>query len=311
MKKILAFCLVAACRPSPAVAPHLSSPAPTSPSSSAACATALPLLAKQHTHNVLRLYLAPVAVEHETVRVGFVAQPSFTADGSGLYFTWRPEGSQADIWFRDLRSGVEHPVTCTSVEEYAAALVRDGLVVVRIEPDLTRRLVKLDFQGRERQVLFPTLTGVGAHVWLDDTTAVLFVPGPDPTMRSSLVLADLRTGKLDTVARDVGAALAIIPGTGARAVSYLDNHEEHHSNLMRLDVDTKATTLVLPLPEDADQIAWLPDGSFVRGSGTQILRASATSPAWQQVADLAGKIDGSIQRLVIHDDQLAIVVHVD
>ena len=40
---------------------------------------------------------------------------------------------------------------------------------------------------------------------------------------------------------------------------------------------------------------------------------SSAPPAWQEVADLAGKLEGAIARLVVSDDQrrLAIVVHVD
>jgi hypothetical protein len=316
--KLVALYLVAACQTSPAAVPHSSSQS-SARSSDVACAAALPLLAKQHTPNATRLYLAPVSVEHDTVHVGppvlatskrgFVNQPSLLPDGSGLYFTWRPEGSQADIWFRDLRTGAEHPVTCTSVEEYAASPTRDGLIVVRVEADLSRRLVRLDLEGHERQVVFPSMTTVGAHAWVDDNTAVLFEPGPDATTPSSLVLADLRSGKLETVARDVGAALAAIPG--ARAVSYIDNQDEHQPKLMRLDVDTHATMLLLALPEGADNVAWLPDGSVVRGSGTRILRASMASPAWQEVADLAGTIEGTIMRLVIRDNHLAIVVHIE
>ena len=63
-------------------------------------------------------------------------------------------------------------MTCTSTEEYVASPRADGLTVVRVEPDLRRDLVRLGPDGRERQVLFPSLTTVGSQLWLDDTTAV-------------------------------------------------------------------------------------------------------------------------------------------
>lgn len=310
--KRFAWCLLAACHAAPAP------PAPTA-SNQDACAPALPLLAKQHTPNASRLYLAPISAASGSVHVGapvlattklgYVNQPAFAADGSGLYFTWRPDGSQADIWFRDAHTGAEHPVTCTSVEEYAAVPVPDGLVVVRVQADLSRTLVALDRDGHDRAALFPALTNVGAQLWLDATTAVIFDPGPDSSTPSRLIVANAQTGALATAAQDVGAAMAVIPGT--RAISYIDNHDEHHPMLMKLDVDTRATSVLMALPEGADNVAWLSDGSVLRGMGTQIMRASPAAPDWQPVADLAGAIAGPIQRVVVHGDTLAVVVHVE
>jgi len=275
-----------------------------------ACAVPLPLLAKQHTPNVTKLYLASLAVEGGAVKIGrpalltskqgYVNQPAFSADGQGLYFTWRPEGGQADIYLHDLRTGAERAITCSSVEEYAAAPTSEGLAVVRVEANLDRHVVRLGPDGRERQILFPSLTSVGGQLWLDATTAVLFIAGES----SSLVLADTRTGKLETLVANVGAATAKIPGT--RDVSYVnqgDSASDGHWNLMRLDVNTRATALVLPLPPAVDQVAWLPDGSVLAGAGTRIIRASARAPTWQDVVDLAGAIDGTLARVVISGDR--------
>src|SRR5689334_22870393 len=109
--RYVALGLLAACHAAPAPAPPPDQ----------ACAPALPLLAKQHTPNSSRLYVAPLVIADSTVHVGapvlvttkrgYVNQPAFTADGTGLYFTWRPVGSQADIWLHDLRTGAERAVT--------------------------------------------------------------------------------------------------------------------------------------------------------------------------------------------------------
>jgi Tol biopolymer transport system component len=306
---LLLPCVVTACQTTPPAAPH---------PPDGACAVALPLLAKQHTPNATRLYLASLALRDGKVEIGapalatskrgYVHQPAFSPEGNGLYFTWRPDGSQADIWFRDLATGAERPVTCSSVEEYAAAPRGDGLTVVRVEPDLRRDLVSLGPDGRERQILFPSLTTVGAQVWIDDTTAVLFVTGTTPDGASSLVLADQRTGTLAKLVENVGAAMAVIPGT--RDISFVDLSDDGHAKLMRLDVGTHATTLLLPLPDGVDQVAWLPDGSVLAGVGTRIVRASPTSPEWQDVAELASAIAGPIMRVVVSSDhrRIALVV---
>ena len=294
---LVGLCCVSACQPAAPAGPR---PPP------AACAPAIPLLAQQHTRNVTRLYLAPLAGDFTigapalaTTRPGYVSQPAFAPDGSGLYFTWRPEGSQADIWFHDLRTGAERPITCTSVEEYSAKPVADGLSVIRIAADLTRGLVRIGLDGRDRQVLFPSVTTVGAYTWVDDTTAAMFVPPTPPDTASSLVLGDARTGAVQTVARDVGPTLAMIPGT--HDLSYVDQSDEH-PRLMRLDVASHVTTMLLPLPDGVDHVTWLPDASFLAGHGTRLVRASLDAPLWRDAGDLTG-IEGTLTSMVISPDR--------
>lgn len=313
-----------------AVACHGTTASVTSPEPGPehACAPALPLLASQHTANVTRIYVAPLTVSASSIRLGapalmtrkrgYVNQPAFASDGSGLYFTWRPVGSQADIWFHDLRSGEDHPVTCTSEEEYAASMTPDrmALSVIRVGNDLSRTLAVLGFDGKLQRTLLPSLTLVGAYRWADDHTLAVFVSAPDGASR--LVLGDATTGRVDAVAEQVGAALAAIPGT--HAISYLDNRDPHRMSLMSVDVASRATEKLLELPDDVDQVAWLADDSVLVASGTRILRATPmaavrapASPTWQEVGDLAGKLDGAIARLLVSEDQrwLAIVVRVD
>jgi hypothetical protein len=60
-------------------------------------------------------------------------------DGAALYFTWRPEGGQADIWLHDIATGTERPVTCTSEEEYGATPTPDGLICCSSERPAANR----------------------------------------------------------------------------------------------------------------------------------------------------------------------------
>ncbi|MEO8699737.1 MAG: hypothetical protein ABI867_06820 [Kofleriaceae bacterium] len=296
---------------------HAGSPTLPRPTD-AACAVALPLLAKQHTPNATRIYLAPLTVAAgqltigtpvlATAKRGFVNQPAFAPDGTGLYFTWRPEGSQADIWFHDLRTGAERAITCSSEEEYAAVPGRDGLTVVRVERDLRRDLVRIGLDGRERQALFPALTNVGAQSWIDDSTVAVFVAGTQDGA-SSLVIGDVRSGQVEPIAQNVGAAIAVIPGS--RSISYFDQHDDAVTTLVRYDLETKTSTPVLTVAEGIEQVAWL-DTEVLAGVGTRIVRASPSSPEWRDVIDLQGAIEGALVRLVISADHrwLALVVRV-
>jgi hypothetical protein len=291
------------------------SPPPAAPSPTTACAPALPLLAQQHTRNVTRLYLAPASLDTTlhlgapvpaTARTGFVSQPAFTPDGAGLYFTWRPDGSQADIWYRDLRTAAEHPVTCTSTEEYSARPIDGGLSVIRVEPDLTRHVVRLTADGRARDTLFPNQPNIGAYTWLDATTAALFIPPTPPATETSLVLADTRTPTLTPLVTQLDPGVAVIPGS--HDLSYVDHADPDHLRLMRLDLATRATTLIAPLPDRFSHIAWLPDGSYLAFLGTRIFRATPDAPQYTLVADLAGRIDGALTSITLSPDRTRVAL---
>jgi hypothetical protein len=305
MRALPILVLLGGCHPAPAPAA----------SSERACAAALPQLASQHTPNASSIYVAALAVSGDRIDVGapvlatrkqgYVNQPAFLADGSGVYFTWRPEDSQADIWLRDLRTGDERPVTCSSEEEYVASRSPRGeLTVVRVEPDLTRRLVVLGGDGKPRRTLFPGLSSVASYRWADDHTVALMNGEPDGSF--GMALGDVASGRVDTVAHQVRAVLAPIPGT--RAVSYVDGTDPEHLKLMSVDLATHETRLLLPLPDEVDSVAWLADGSMLAGRGARILRASVAAPSWREVASLDGKIDGPIARLVVSDDQHRIAI---
>jgi Tol biopolymer transport system component len=313
MRAALLLAAVTGCHAATATAPAI-----TAASSEHACAAALPQLASEHTPNRTRIYLVPLAASPDHVELGapvlatskqgYVNQPAFLADGSGMYFTWRPAGSQADIWLRDLRTREERPVTCSSEEEYVASPApdRQELTVVRVDPDRSRRLVVLGLDGAIRRALFPTLTSIGAYRWADDHTIAILAGEPDGSF--AIWIGDVSTGALDKVAHHVRAALATIPGR--RAVSYVDDSDPDHLQLRSIDLATHATAQLLSLPDSVDNIAWLSDGSVLAARGTQILRASAAAPDWREVASLAGKIEGTISRLVVSPDQqrLAVVV---
>ena len=274
-----------------------------------ACAAPLPLLAKQHSPNNSRLYLATFdgvtvgAPRLVTAKRGYVNQPAFA--GEGLYFTWRPEGSQADIWLHDLRTNDERAITCTSQEEYGASTTPDHhLSVIRIEDNLERRLVVLDAAGAPSRTLFPSLTTVGAYRWADDHTVAIMVSNPDGSA-SKLVLGDVGTGAAVSVAEEVGGALAVIPN--AHALSYVDMAGERPT-LMRLDLAARVTSKLVELPDGVDTVAWLGDGTALAGTANRIVRWKPGAASWEDVARVS--VDGSIARVVVSPDErtLAIVV---
>lgn len=304
-RSFLVLVMVAACHapPSPPKAPE------------AACAAALPALAAQHTRNVTRIYLATLELAGEQVVIGapalltqkrgYVNQPAFDADGAGVYFTWRPEGGQADIWHHALAGGAERPITCTSEEEYSATPTRDGLIVLRIAADGSRALVRLGPDGRMRERLFPGVADLGAYLWIDDTRVAMFFGGNDGTR---LAIGDPRSGAMRDVASGVSAAMT--PTAGGGALGYVDQQGDS-AQLMRLDLTTGAIVPVVTLPDGVEKFAWLADGSVLAGAGRTIVRASAGDPTWREVGRFDSALEGTITRVIAGAGRLAIVTRVD
>ncbi|HNV75049.1 MAG: PD40 domain-containing protein [Gemmatimonadaceae bacterium] len=247
------------------------------------------------------------ALRNVTAREGYDNQPAFSRDGRTLYFTSTREDAQADIYAYALADGTMSRVTRTAPEsEYSATEVPDGgaLSVIRVERDSTQRLWRVPLGTGTEAVILPSLKPVGYHAWADPFRLALFVLGAPPV----LVLADVRTGRADTLMVNIGRSLHRIPG--GSHVSVVSKAYEENWYIMDLDVDTRAMRPVAKLPKGTEDYAWLPDGRLIAGSGSKLFVADPSRAAeWVEVADLgSGGVTG-ITRLAVSPagDRVAIV----
>src|SRR5436190_4869906 len=79
--------------------------------------------------------------------------------------------------------------------------------VIRVEKDSTQRLWSFDWQGGDPKLVLEAVKPVGYHTWIDSTTLALFVLGQP----NALVVASTASGRVDTVARDIGRSLTTPP----------------------------------------------------------------------------------------------------
>jgi dipeptidyl aminopeptidase/acylaminoacyl peptidase len=242
-----------------------------------------------------------------SARAGYDNQPAFSADGRAVFYTSTRDDAQADIYRFDLASGRTTRVTRTDPEsEYSAAEVPGGgaISVIRVERDSAQRLWQLPLGAGSQSVIFPTLKPVGYHAWADDSRVVMFVLGTPP----ALVLGDRATGRIDTLAFNIGRSLHRIPNRAA--ISFVSKAYENASYVMSLDVATQAMLPLARLPEGVEDYAWLPDGRLIAGSGSTLLVCDVEGEArWVPVADLASAGLSSITRLAVSagGDRIAIV----
>jgi dipeptidyl aminopeptidase/acylaminoacyl peptidase len=279
--------------------------------------------ASQATPPSTDIYLAPVRQQggrvtvgtpvNITNRPGYDNQPSFTPDGRAVLFTSVRGDGQADIYRYDVRTKSTSRLTSTPESEYSATVYGDGtrFSVIRVEADSTQRLWSFRLDGTDPRLVFSSIKPVGYNAWIDSTTNALFLLGRP----NALVVADTRSGREDTLARDIGRSLVPLPKGGG--FSYLQHAKDSSWILTAVDVrramDARSfmTMPLVRMPPGADYIAWLAPAVALAGSGSKILiwRGSARETSWSPVADFSRYGLSRISRLALSPDHhwLAIV----
>ncbi|MFL5615798.1 MAG: TolB family protein [Gemmatimonadaceae bacterium] len=241
-----------------------------------------------------------------TNRPGYDNQPSFTPDSKAILFTSVRADAQADIYRYDLASKTTTRITSTPESEYSATVFGDGtrFSAIRVEADSTQRLWSFRLDGTDPRVLFPAIKPVGYHAWVDSTTVAMFLLGRP----NALVLADIRGGAADTVARDVGRSLQPLSNWGG--FSYVQRMIDSSWTLMAVDVRGSGRdrrTVAMPLvrmPPEADYVVWLQTAEAITATGSKLLlwRASDSSGKWQPIADFAQFGLHHVSRLALSPD---------
>jgi hypothetical protein len=238
---------------------------------------------------------------------GYDNQPSFTPDGSSIFFTSNRGATQTDVYRYDIASGSITRITNTPESEYSPTVTPDGvhISVVRVEADRTQRLWRFTLDGRTPELVLDRVKPVGYHAWIDDHTLALFVLGPPATLQ----LADTRSGNAETVARGINRSVLRIPRTGT--ISYVDTDEDGSLLVRELDPKTRtATTLVAAVAgaKEAD-LAWTPEGALLMAQKDVLYSWTRDARAWSRVADLAALGMHGVTRIAVSPtgDRIALV----
>lgn len=274
------------------------------------------------------IFLATLTIDHGAPSVvhpvnisnspGYDNQPSFTPDGRSLLFTSIRSGGQTDIYRYDIAARTLARVTDTPESEYSPTVTPDRahISVIRVEADGAQRLWQFTSDGKDPQLVLREVKPVGYHAWVDPQTLVLFVLGPPATLQ----LADTRSGRAETLARDIGRSIQPIPLRGT--VSFVERESGGDRplrlHLRELDPKTRAITPLVDAPAGAKEadVAWAPEGLLLmahedvlygwkRGGGGR----DAQSSTWTRIADLAALGLKGVTRLAVSPagDRIAFV----
>lgn len=202
-------------------------------------------------------------------------QPWWYPDGSGILYasvhdSSARDSSKADIYKYDMRSQKTSVVINTPrTAEYSPMIPPNkiGISVVQVlEDDTTQFLCRCDNATDECTSLLPKQKKVAYYVWID-ASRVAFVVLSDPWM---LLMANLTTGKIDTLAEDVGRCLQKVPGKNLQ-IAFVDKVSNPWT-IKTYDGKGGKISGVVPTLEEQEDFCYMPDGSLLMGSGSQLFR---------------------------------------
>src|SRR6185437_7901286 len=113
---------------------------------------------------------------------------------------------------------------------------------------------------------------------------------------------DARGARRDTIARDIGRSLVMIPG--ARAFTYLQRGPAGWS-LLRAELGgagAPETSTLAAMPAGADYVVWLSPRLAITAAGSSILSWSPGQTGWGPAADLSAAGLARASRLAVSPD---------
>ncbi len=241
-----------------------------------------------------------------TDRPGYDNQPEFLSDGSGILYTSIREDGQADIYEYIINTKATAHITKTSVSEYSPMVVPGvkGFSVVMVEKDSTQRIWEYKFGYTDAHVILPTVDSIGYYCWINKNTMAVFKLTEPPILE----IADIKTGHVEPMARNIGRCIQRIPEKNS--ISFVEKDSLKGWRIMELDLKTSGiSSIVNTLPSSEDYV-WTPDGVLLMGKDNKLYRFEPNEDTdWEQIWDFSTLGINDFYRMAISPDgsMLAIV----
>jgi dipeptidyl aminopeptidase/acylaminoacyl peptidase len=259
-----------------------------------------------------------------SVAPGYDNQPNFSPDGTKILFAANRDDKQIDVYVFDRASGKVTQLTQTAENENSPTYLPAGIgapggfSVVQSEFDSSggrpaapiQRLWRFGADGKSPQLVLAAINPVGYHAWIDADRLVLFVLGQQGKP-ATLQLADVKTGKRDVLAADIGRSLHRIPNT--RLASFVQRESSGEYWIKQIDVTSRKIEPLVKAAEGSSErdYAWMPDGTTIlMAARTKVMSWTRGAAGWSEVFDGEAHQLGAITRLAVSPkgDAVAMVV---
>jgi len=214
---------------------------------------------------------------------GYDNQPSFMGKANLLYAGTRDGAT--DIAVHNIPSGQNWWLNVpTDGGEYSPQPIpsQRAVAAVRLDPDGLQRLYKYPFGEKAPELLFNDLR-VAYFAFYDENKVMASVLSSD---RLDLVIADIKTQKVDTLLEGSGRSIHRVPNQ--KSMSYTVENESGNHEIYLYDMDSRESFFVCELPIGIQDYAWLDENRMILGSNAQLyLYDLLGNPNWIKVADLS------------------------
>lgn len=245
--------------------------------------------------------------ENITGRKGYDNQPFFSPDGKIIYYSAQAEDNRVHINAYNIRSKKSVQVTRTNTSEYSPMLTPAGTIsCVVVEEDSTQRIWHFDAKSGERKgCLTENTDSVGYYAWLGKDS-ILYYKLTDP---HSLRVFDLKTAEDNWLCDKPARSFRRVD---KRTMFYVIR-EEKQNIVMLYDLLLKKATLHATDVRGNEDYVWLPGTGLVKSEGAKLLRYSADTKVWVELADFTGAGIKKISRFAFSPDQkyLSLVSHTE
>lgn len=235
---------------------------------------------------------------------GYDNQPSFYDDKTVLFSSIR--NGQTDIAKYDIPSGEISWLTDTpGGSEYSPLRIpgSDDVSAIRLDTNGLQRLYRYDTSTGKSEVIRKDAK-VGYHIWHSKDILVNTILVDD---RMDLVLSNFKDEINPTVHKNVGRSLHKIPNTNK--ISYL-SQEAGNTAVLSLNPVTGETSVLQGLPNNINDMCWLPDGRLIFPYGKSIVGVNPETEENPRTLHLFQEEEiNNISRMVVSPDgkYLAIV----
>ncbi|MEL6134968.1 MAG: hypothetical protein AAFR59_16535, partial [Bacteroidota bacterium] len=262
------------------------------------------------------IFLIPLSYEGEhmklgeakniTNRKGYDNQPSFSPDGSKVFYIAADDSGQSDVFFYDLQQGAPFKMTQTPLrKEYSPKITPDGkhFTTVAIEKDgVTQRIWKYGLEKGE-EVLMEQVDSVGYYDWIDAENLGFFVL-TDPF---TLQVANIQTQDPQIIAENIGRAIHTQPGTDT--LTFVRKEADGTMSICAYHRSLAQVKVLAKTLNGSEDFCWTARGTLLLGDEKSLYELKPyVDREWKKVADLSV---GRFYRPKVSPDgkYLAIVVY--
>jgi hypothetical protein len=238
---------------------------------------------------------------------GYNNQPAFI-NNTDLWLTVQVpyDTTQTEIYSLNLAKNLKTRVTATVESEFSPTPTPDPYYFscVRVEKNKKQRLWKMPYnRTSEGEPLFPNITNIGYHTWLNDKSVAMFLVG-NP---HNLVVGNTATQTTTFVSSTIGRCLRT---TSDGKLLFVFKATNDIWYIKKYNPATYSSEIVVKTVGGSEDFVLLDDNTLLMGKGSQVFKFKiGTDTRWREVADVRYYGIKSIERLAISSgNKLAMVV---